>query len=100
VVAFRKAYVRAYPGSKPNAFAALGYDAAHLLMAAVAEAGSSDPVDVSRALSGIRRFQGGTGTISYPSGSRIPTKSVTILQIEQGQRKLVKNLLSVSVRPP
>jgi branched-chain amino acid transport system substrate-binding protein len=100
VVAFRKAYVRAYPGSKPNAFAALGYDAANLLMAAIAEAGSSDPGDVRRALSGIRRFQGVTGTISYPSGSRIPSKSVTILQIEHGQRKLVRNLLPASVPPP
>ena len=100
VAAFRKAYVRAYPGSKPNAFAALGYDAARLLMAAVAEAGSSDPYDVRRALSGIRRFQGITGTISYPSGSRIPSKSVTLLKIEQGQRKLVRNLLPVRVPPP
>ena len=100
VVVFRKAYVRAYPVSKPNAFASLGYDAAHLLMAAVAEAGSSGPVDVRRALSGIRRFQEITGTISYPSGRRIPTKSVTILQIEQDQRKLVRCLLLASVPPP
>jgi len=100
VVAFRKAYVRTYPGSKPNAFAALGYDAANLLMTAVAEAGSSDPDDVRRALTRIRRFNGITGTISYPSGSRIPSKSVTILQIEQGQRKLVTNLLPASVPPP
>ena len=100
VKAFRKAYIRTYPGNKPNAFAALGYDAARLLMAAVAEAGSSDPHDVRRALSGIRRFQGVTGTISYPSGSRISSKSVTILQIDQGQRKLVRNLLPASVPPP
>jgi ABC-type branched-subunit amino acid transport system substrate-binding protein len=64
--------------SKPNVFAALGYDAARLLMAAVAETGSSDPGDVRRALSGIRWFQGSPRTISYPSGSRIPSKPVTI----------------------
>jgi len=100
VVAFWTAYVRVYSGSRPNACAALGYDAVHLLMAAVAEAGSSDPVDVRRALSGILRFQGVTGTKCYPSGSRIPSKSVTILQIEQGQGKLVRNLLPASVPPP
>jgi branched-chain amino acid transport system substrate-binding protein len=100
VAAFRKDYVRAYPGSTPTAFAALGYDAARLIMAAVAEAGSSDPDDVRRALSGIRRFQGVTGTISYPAGSRIPSKSVTILQIEQGQRRLVSKLLPAKVPSP
>lgn len=100
VAAFRKAYVRAYPGSTPNAFAALGYDAARLVMAAVTEAGSSDPDDVRRALSGIRQFQGVTGTISYPAGSRIPSKSVTILQIELGQRHMVRKLLPARVPPP
>jgi branched-chain amino acid transport system substrate-binding protein len=100
VAAFSKAYVRAYPGSTPTAFAALGYDAARLLMTAVAEAGSSDPDDVRRALSGIRQFQGVTGTISYPDGSRIPSKSVTILQIEQGHRRLVTNLLPARVPSP
>lgn len=100
VAAFRKAYVRAYPGSTPNAFAALGYDAARLIMAAVAEAGNSDPDAVRRALSGTRGFQGVTGTISYPAGSRIPSKSVTILQIERGQRKMVSKLLPVRVPSP
>ena len=100
VAAFRKAYVRAYPGSTPTAFAALGYDAAGLVMAAVVEAGSSDPDDVRHALSGIRQFQGVTGTISYQAGSRIPSKSVAILQIEQGQRRLVTNLLPARVPSP
>jgi branched-chain amino acid transport system substrate-binding protein len=98
--AFRKAYVRAYPGSTPTAFAALGYDAARLIMAAVADAGSSDPDDVRHALSGIRRFQGVTGTISYPAGGRIPSKSVSILHIERGQRRLVRNLLPARVPSP
>jgi len=100
VAAFREAYVRAYPGTMPNAFAALGYDAARLIMEAVVEAGSSDPDDVRRALSGIRRFQGVTGTISYPAGNRIPAKSVTILQIEQGQRRLISKVLPARVPPP
>lgn len=100
VAAFRKAYVRAYPGSTPTAFAALGYDAARLIMAAVAKAGSASPDDVRRALSGIRQFQGVTGTISYPAGSRIPSKSVTILEIKQGRRRLVRNLLPAKVPSP
>jgi len=100
VADFRKAYVRAYPGSTPDAFAALGYDTARLIMAAVADAGSSDPDDVRRALSGTRGFQGVTGIISYPAGSRIPSKSVTILQIERGQRRMVRQLLPARVPSP
>ncbi len=100
VVAFRKAYSQAYSGRFPDAFAALGYDAARLLMAAIAQAESSDPGDIRKALAGIRRFEGITGTMSYPAGSRIPTKSVSILQVEQGNRKLVKQLLPARVPPP
>jgi branched-chain amino acid transport system substrate-binding protein len=100
VKAFRKAYIHAYPGSTPTAFAALGYDAARLILAAVAEAGSSDPDNVRQALSRTRQFRGVTGTISYSADSRIPTKSVSILQIEMGQRKLVKNQLPVKVPSP
>ena len=32
MIAFRKAYVESYPDAEPDAFAALGYDAARLLM--------------------------------------------------------------------
>jgi branched-chain amino acid transport system substrate-binding protein len=100
VTAFRKAYVEAYPGSAPDAFAALGYDAARLLIAAVAAAGSADPQEVRAALAGIRDFEGVTGTISYPPGGRIPVKSVTILEIDGGRRKLVRTLSPTSVPPP
>jgi branched-chain amino acid transport system substrate-binding protein len=100
VVAFRKAYGRAYPESTPDAFAALGYDAARLVMTALAQAESTNPADVRQALAGIRRFQGVTGTISYPTDSRIPTKSVTILRVKRGQRQLVRQLLPIRVPPP
>jgi branched-chain amino acid transport system substrate-binding protein len=99
-VAFREAYVKAYPGSLPDAFAALGYDAARLLIAAVAEAESPDPKKVRQALAGIRRFEGVTGTIGYPPGSRIPTKSVAILEIDNGRRTLVRTLSPSQVPPP
>ncbi|MDA2919666.1 ABC transporter substrate-binding protein [Desulfobacterota bacterium AH_259_B03_O07] len=100
VVAFRKAYVRAYPGSSPDAFAALGYDATRLLMAAISTAEGPGPGNVLKALARIREFEGVTGTMSYPPGSRIPTKSVTILEIERGKRKLVRELLPARVPPP
>lgn len=100
VVAFRKAYQKTYPGNIPDAFAALGYDTAQLLMAAVAHAQSPDPAKVLQALSLFRKFDGVTGTLSYAPGSRIPTKTVTILGINQGKIKLVKQLMPSKVPPP
>jgi len=100
VVAFRKAYARAYPGSTPDPFAALGYDATRLVMTAWSRVESTNPSDMRQALAGIRRFQGVTGTISYADGSRIPKKSVTILRVERGQRQLVRQLLPSRVPPP
>lgn len=100
MAAFRKAYGQTYPGNTPDAFAALGYDTARLLLAAIAQAETPDPEDVRKALAGIRRFKGITGTIGYSAGSRIPSKSVTILQVDRGQLKLVRQLLPARVPPP
>ena len=76
---FRKAYSDAYDGDHPDAFAALGYDTVRLLMTAIDHAGSSDPVAIRLELAGIRNFTGVTGTMYYPKNSRIPIKSVSIL---------------------
>ena len=100
MAAFRKAYGQTYPGNTPDAFAALGYDTARLLLAAIGQAETPDPEDVRKALAGIRRFKGITGTIGYSAGSRIPSKSVTILQVERGRLKLVRQLLPARVPPP
>jgi len=80
--------------------AALGYDAARLVMTALAQAEGPDPEGVRKALAKIRRFEGVTGTLSYPAGSRIPSKSVTKLHVERGQRKLVRQVLPARVPPP
>jgi branched-chain amino acid transport system substrate-binding protein len=100
VKAFRQKYLQAYPNSRPDAFAALGYDTARLLMAAINKAGSAKPADVLKALGEIRQFEGVTGSIGYTNGSRIPTKSVSIIGIEQGNFRLVKELFPVEVPPP
>jgi branched-chain amino acid transport system substrate-binding protein len=100
VTAFREAYERAYPGSTPDAFSALGYDAARLLLDAVDRAGGNDPDAVRAALAATRNFKGVTGTITYAAGSRIPSKSVTILQIDLGTRRFVEQLVPAVVPPP
>jgi branched-chain amino acid transport system substrate-binding protein len=100
VKVFREAYLAAYPDSTPDAFAALGYDAARLLMAAISAAGSSDPQDVRDALAKTQNFEGVTGLISYNNGQQIPSKSVSILEATGGTAKLVKNVLPQQIPPP
>ncbi len=79
---FRRLYAAAHPGQQPDAFTALGYDAARLLLAAIEAAGSAKPDAVRKALAATHDFHGVTGTITYRGGSRIPVKSVTVMQVE------------------
>lgn len=100
VVAFREAYAEAYPDSPPDAFAALGYDAARLLMEAISQAGSDDPEAVRSALAGITQFHGVTGQLGFPPGSQIPVKSVAILGADSGTVRLAAQLMPQQVPAP
>jgi branched-chain amino acid transport system substrate-binding protein len=97
---FRAAYAEAYPGKEPDAFAALGYDAARLLLAAIASAGSTEPQAVRKALAATSGFAGVTGTISYRGGSRIPAKSVSIISVMQGRQSLAATVLPEKIPAP
>ncbi|MCB0547615.1 MAG: ABC transporter substrate-binding protein [Phaeodactylibacter sp.] len=100
VQAFRQAYMQAYAGEEPNAFAALGYDAAQLLIRATLDAKSPDPEDIRQAFSAIRNFEGVTGSISYGTDSPIPRKSVTIMEIKDGKETLSTQLVPEEVPAP
>lgn len=100
VQAFREAFAKAYPGKKPDAFSALGYDAARLLMAAIKAAGTTDPDAVRDALARTRGFEGVTGTISYQDGSRIPSKPVAIISLEHGMQKYTGSLTPKKIPSP
>jgi len=97
---FVENYAAAYDGVRPDAFAALGYDTANLLMSAMKAAGDADPVRIREALSGVREFKGVTGRMSYPPGSRIPTKTVTILRIGNGKTELFRQLTPTEIPDP
>jgi branched-chain amino acid transport system substrate-binding protein len=100
MAAFIAAYERANPGQEAGAFAALGYDTARLILAAVAAAGGDDPAAVLAALPALGDFRGLTGTLSYEYGSRIPTKAVTILRVDGGQVSLAGQFAPASVPAP
>lgn len=97
---FVNAYAVAHDGVRPDAFAALGYDTARLLMSAIAAASDIDPARVRDALAEIREFTGVTGRMSYPPGSRIPLKAVTILRIRDGRTELFRQLTPREVPGP
>jgi branched-chain amino acid transport system substrate-binding protein len=100
VRAFRAAYAKAYPGRQPDAFSALGYDTARLLMAAIASAGSTDPQAVRKALAATHDFAGVTGTIGYRDGSRIPAKSVSVIAVKGGRQALADGVLPEKIPAP
>jgi branched-chain amino acid transport system substrate-binding protein len=100
VQAFRALYAKAYPGTQPNAFTALGYDAARLLMAAIESAGTDRPRAVRTALAKTHDFAGVTGAISYRGGSRIPAKSVSIIAVKGGRQTLAATVLPEKIPAP
>jgi branched-chain amino acid transport system substrate-binding protein len=97
---FRAAFARAYPGKEPDAFAALGYDAARLLMAAIESAGNTEPQAVREAIARTKDFPGVTGKITFAGGNRIPLKSVTIMQVDGGGHRFEAEILPRQVPPP
>ena len=97
---FRQAYEEMFQGTEPDAFSALGYDAIGMLADAIDRAGSTDPDRVLNALASTQNYKGVTGTISYEKGSRIPKKSVTILEVREGIQKFVTEWMPQSVPSP
>ena len=78
-------------GSKPDALAALAYDAANLLYTAIKEANSDDPAKVKDVLAAVKDYQGVSGQISFDA-SHNPIKSAVMLQVRDGQIKYVETV--------
>jgi branched-chain amino acid transport system substrate-binding protein len=69
---------------EPNQFAALAYDAANLMIAALQEVGLDDRSKVREGLLSLKGFEGATGSISYAEG-RDPVKELVRITIKNGQ---------------
>jgi branched-chain amino acid transport system substrate-binding protein len=98
--AFIAAYQQAYKTPPEDAFAALGYDAANLLLDVVRHAEALRPQNIAEALAATRGFQGVTGTISYTEGDHVPHKTVWIISVTQGQPSLAASFIPDMVPPP
>lgn len=97
---FRLAYHTAFGGNQPDAFAALNFDAINLLAEVIRTAGVIEPTVVQQTLSKISDFSGITGNISFQDGQQIPVKSVTIMEVNEGQRKLVEQIVPEAIPTP
>ena len=78
---FRKQYLAVY-GTKPDNFAALGYDAARVILDAIKRAGGTD--GIRDALAQTRNFAGVSGNITIDA-KRNASKPVVILAIKEGR---------------
>ncbi len=100
VIDFRSAFTAAYPDVPVTAFGALGYDAVKLIAEAIELGGGVGPADVLAGMAQIQGFDGVTGTISYGDDERIPTKSVSIIEINGGAYSLAQELTPTKVPAP
>ena len=79
---FVKAYRETYK-EDPSSFAALSYDAAYMMKAAIEKAGTTEKQAVVDALKGIE-YDGVTGHLTFDEKNN-PVKAVTVLKIVNGK---------------
>jgi branched-chain amino acid transport system substrate-binding protein len=95
VVDFLKRYGAEYKDASgnpkvPDALATLGYDAANLLIAAIAKAGTDDTTKVAEALAGIS-WEGVSGTITFDADHN-PIKSAAVIGVKDGKKTFVESV--------
>lgn len=89
VQAFVASYKEKY-GENPTSFAALGYDAANIMINAIETAGSTDSKAIIEALKNTQ-YKGVTGNIKFDENGD-PIKGVSVLKVENGQSKLFEKI--------
>lgn len=84
IVKFVEAYKKEY-GQEPNAFAALGYDAALMVVDSIKRANSTDPVKIREALEQVKNLQVVTGIITLDA-NHDPIKSGVVIEMKEGKQ--------------
>jgi branched-chain amino acid transport system substrate-binding protein len=76
-----------FQGKPPEApaLAALGGDTIDVIKAAVEQAGSTDPKAIADALAQLKDVQVISGTITYAGTNGVPSKTVSIVEVENGK---------------
>ncbi|MGQ9615891.1 MAG: ABC transporter substrate-binding protein [Spirochaetota bacterium] len=99
VLKYIDGYRRKFGRTPENAFAALGYDAMMLVAEAIKKVNSADPKMINAGMRLIKEYKGVTGTISYPPGSQVPNKSVSVLESRGGKFYLLVDRAPVYMPP-
>jgi branched-chain amino acid transport system substrate-binding protein len=84
VVKFVTDYEKEY-GAKPDALAALGYDAALMMIDAIKRANSDDSAKITAALAQTKNLQGVSGTITL-NEKHDPVKSAVVIEMKNGKQ--------------
>lgn len=88
---FADAYKAKY-NAEPDALAALGYDAAGMLIAAIQTSGSTEPEKIRVALENTKDYQGVTGVITVDPKTHNPVKSAVIIKLVDGKKTLLTHV--------
>ncbi len=97
--AFIAAYRDAFGSAPTDAFAALGYDAARLMLDVLRRAQRSRR-GIFDALEETEGFEGVTGRISFSAASHVPLKTVWVIAVKNGEKSLACAFLPDSIPPP
>jgi branched-chain amino acid transport system substrate-binding protein len=95
---FIAAYRDAYGAAPADAFAALGYDAARLMLDVLGRAQGQRGIFYT--LEHTHGFKGVTGTISFSPRSHVPLKTVWVIAVQNGEKSLASAFVPASVPPP
>jgi branched-chain amino acid transport system substrate-binding protein len=90
-----QSFVAAYEqrfGSKPDALAGLGYDAAMLLFDAMERAGTTEGAALRDAIAATTNFTGITGQITLDA-NRNPIKPAVVLEVKDGALAYVETIM-------
>jgi branched-chain amino acid transport system substrate-binding protein len=97
--AFRAAYEAEYGQPVPSVFAALGYDGLQLMADAISRAGGTEAAAIRDALAATQGFEGITGVVTYEEGSRVPNKGCALIEVQNGEFVLLRNVTPEKVPP-
>ena len=90
IVAFVEKYQAEY-GQTPDAFGALGYESAAVLLNAIKEAGSTDGKAIRDALAATKDFPSVTGKLTL-NEKRDAVKAAVMLQLQKGKQVFVERI--------
>jgi branched-chain amino acid transport system substrate-binding protein len=91
VANFVEKFKARWDNQTPDAFAALGYDAAYVLVDAIKRAGTTEGPQLRDAIAATKNFSGATGVTTIDK-DRNATKGATIIAIKDGHMEYYKTV--------